>query len=92
MRLFEIQEVIQKQTEKIKDKVIPVVTEKIMDSFYEGFECGMDIGCSVIRDTTTDWLYEKLHEGSISVSDMEKLIGEYKYFIEKQRRIKEKTK
>lgn len=89
MRVFEIQEVIQKHTAKIKDNVIPVVTANIMNSFNEGFECGMDIGCSVIRDTTTDWLYSKLHEGSISVSDMEKLIGEYKDFIEKQRRKKE---
>lgn len=89
MRVFEIQEIIHKHTSEIKDKVIPVVTEKVMDSFNEGFECGMDIGCKCIRDATIDWLYNQLSEDLISVRDMDTFIERYKNFIETQMKKKD---
>lgn len=90
MKVFDIQEVIQKHTGEIKEKVIPVVTEKIMDSFKEGFECGLDIGCTVIRDETIGWLHLQLNSGSIEVRDMAKFVKDYNDFIESQRRKEKK--
>lgn len=89
MRLFDIQEIIDEHTSVVRDKVIPVVTEKIMDSFNEGFECGMDIGCKCIRDATIDWLYNQLSEDFISVFNMETFVERYKNFIETQMKKKE---
>ena len=86
MKAFDIQEIIQKHTNEVKEKVIPVMTEKVMDSFKEGFECGMEIGCTVIRDETIGWLFFQLNSASIEVRDMDKLVKDYNDFIEDHRR------
>ena len=85
MRVSEIQVEILKHTSVIKEKVIPEVVENIMQSFNKGFDCGMDIGCTVIRDETVGWLYHQISCGLIEVRDAEKLVGDYKFFIEAQR-------
>ena len=90
MRVNEVQEVIKQYSSKIQENTIPVVTNKIMDSFQEGFECGMDIGCTVVRDSTIEWLYIKLYQGHISVSNMKQLTDEYVAFIELQRKKKDR--
>lgn len=86
MKLNDIQEIIKKHSKEIEEKVIPVVTVKVMDSFHEGFKCGMDIGSTVIRDTTMEWLNFQLSEGNIETRDMEKFIGSYKDFIDSQKK------
>lgn len=86
MRLNEIQEIIKKYSKEIEEKVIPIVTVKVMDSFHEGFKCGIDIGCTVIRDTTMEWLSSQLSEGNIETRDMEKFIGSYKDFIDSKKK------
>ena len=86
MKTFDIQEIIQKHTSEVKEKVIPVMTEKVMDSFKEGFECGMEIGCTIIRDETIGWLFLQLNSASIEVRDMDKLVKDYNDFIEVHRR------
>ena len=91
MGVNEVQEVIKQHSSKIQENVIPVVTNKIMDSFQEGFECGMDIGCTVVRDSTIEWLYIQLHQGNISVSNMKQLIDGYVAFIEFQRKQKDRS-
>ena len=86
MKAFDIQEIIQKHTAEVKEKVIPVMNEKVMDSFKEGFECGMEIGCTVIRDETIGWLFLQLNSASIEVRDMDKLVKDYNDFIEAHRK------
>jgi hypothetical protein len=86
MKAFDIQEIIQKHTNEVKEKVIPTMTEKVMDSFKEGFACGMEIGCTVIGEETIGWLFLQLNSGSIEVRDMDQLVKDYNVFIEAHRR------
>lgn len=75
-------EILRKGLNEIKEKVIPVVTEKVMFSFNEGVHAGMELGYAVTRELTISWLYSQLHKGAIEVKDIEKLIASYSAFLE----------
>lgn len=77
-----VQEIVRKGLDEIQEKVIPVVTEKVMFSFNEGVHAGMELGYAVTRELTTSWLYSQLHKGAIEVKDIEKLIASYSAFLE----------
>lgn len=77
--------VMRKHLDEIQGKVIPVVTEKIMFSFNEGLNAGMEVGYAVTRDMTVSWIYSQLHQGTIEVKDIRKLIESYNVFLEESK-------
>lgn len=77
-----VQDVTRKHLDEIQAKVTPVVIEKVMFSFSEGVEAGMELAFGFAKEMISSWLYSQLHEGTIEVKDIGKLLESCTVFLD----------
>ena len=83
MNKEELQSVLNRSADSIREKLIPTMTNVMMDAYKLGFETGVKVGAEMMTDKALEYLIREANNGSIDIHNHAEFDKRFKEYMNK---------